>query len=144
MSAPSFPPHLETNPPLAGDSILAFEAIDAPPPTPPNFEMNPAEWSYLAEGGFHIILRYDGGDANLEGKILRIAHTAEAVHSAARPGDADTTRTPDVSGEPALDQAGARRRFERDVLVPLLGEQYVQPGDAVTLSKDDIRSIHQR
>ncbi|CAN0222102.1 unnamed protein product, partial [Ectocarpus sp. 13 AM-2016] len=33
---------------------------------------NPADWSYLAEGGFHIILRYDGEDPVLSGRILRI------------------------------------------------------------------------
>lgn len=124
-----------------------------PPPPPPHLEINTKEWSYLAEGGFHIILRYDGQDVNLKGKILRIGkkslgHVAsEKPAHAGTEGDGDTSATQDaakvgVSTAPKLDEAGARRRFERGVLIPVLGEQYVQPGDAVTLSRDDIHSIH--
>lgn len=103
----------------------------------PDLPINPDDWSYLAEGGFHIILRYDGADPELTGRILRIGkkalgHQKEASTDPAKPAAA------------VPDEAGARRKFERGVLMPLLGEQYVQPGDAVTLSREDIGKIHLR
>lgn len=107
---------------------------------PPALAITASDWSYLAEGGFHIILRYDGGDPNLKGSILRIGkkslgHATQAVGE----GSGASAAAP-----AALDEAGARRRFERGVLMPLLGPQYVQPGDAVGLSREDIDKIHAR
>lgn len=104
----------------------------------PALPINPAEWSYLAEGGFHIILRYDGKDPELTGRILRIGKKALG-HEEEKGGK--KAAAPAVV---APDEAGARRKFERGVLMPLLGEQYVQPGDAVILSREDIEKIHHR
>lgn len=108
--------------------------------TAPALPINPADWSYLAEGGFHIILRYDGEDPELSGRILRIGKKAlghQKEEGGKEPaGSAAAVVVPD--------EAGARRKFERGVLIPLLGEQYVQPGDAVTLSREDIGKIHLR
>lgn len=103
----------------------------------PALPINPADWSYLAEGGFHIILRYDGNDPVLNGRILRIGKKALGHEKKEEEGDKK-------NAEVVRDEAGARRKFERGVLIPLLGEQYVQPGDAVTLSREDIKKIHLR
>ncbi|CAM9304432.1 unnamed protein product [Ectocarpus sp. 12 AP-2014] len=106
--------------------------------TAPALPINPADWSYLAEGGFHIILRYDGEDPVLSGRILRIGKKALG-HQKEEGG-----KEPAVPAAAVVvpDETGARRKFERGVLIPLLGEQYVQPGDAVTLSREDIGKIH--
>eukprot|EP00903_Cladosiphon_okamuranus_P018903 g17386.t1 len=109
------------------------EVVGAAPPLP----INPADWSYLAEGGFHIILRYDGTDPELMGRILRIGKKALGHHP-----EADAAADPGKPAAVVPDEAGARRKFERGVLMPLLGEQYVQPGDAVTVSREDIGKIH--
>lgn len=106
----------------------------------PALPINPADWSYLAEGGFHIILRYDGNDPALHGRILRIGKKALGHQKEEGGKGAKEAATPAV----VPDEAGARRKFERGVLIPLLGEQYVQPGDAVTLSREDIGKIHLR
>lgn len=103
----------------------------------PRLKVETSEWSYLAEGGFHVILRYDGTSPVLMGRILRIGkeslgHVKEADDDAAQDAPVVT------------DEAGARRKFERAVLMPLLGDQYVQPGDAVTLTTEDIDKIHAR
>ena len=108
--------------------------VGAAPPLP----INPDDWSYLAEGGFHIILRYDGTDPELTGRILRIGKKALGHQKEAAAAD------PAKPAAVVPDEAGARRKFERGVLMPLLGEQYVQPGDAVTLSREDIGKIHLR
>ncbi|CAN0069758.1 unnamed protein product [Scytosiphon promiscuus] len=105
----------------------------------PALPINPAEWSYLAEGGFHIILRYDGNDPELMGQILRIGKKALG-HQEEKGGDGGGGAAAPAVVAP--DEAGARRKFERGVLIPLLGEQYVQPGDAVMLSREDIEKIH--
>lgn len=116
--------------------------------TAPALEINPSDWSYLAEGGFHIILRYDGTSPELSGKILRIGkkslgHPHEQGGGAK--GEAAAAAEVAAAASPvAPDEAGARRKFERGVLIPLLGAQYVQPGDAVTLSMEDIDKIHYR
>lgn len=144
-------------------TIPCFQNSNTPTPTPttvtdmtalattsmaidsePHLEFNVKEWSYLAEGGFHLILRYDGPDPNLQGKILRIGKKSLG-HEAAAPTTVgnEGTVAPAASAS-TLDEAGARRRFERGVLMPLLGKQYVQPGDAVMITTDDIRSIHER
>eukprot|EP00752_Nemacystus_decipiens_P015584 g13907.t1 len=107
--------------------------VGAAPPLP----INPDDWSYLAEGGFHIILRYDGTDPELTGRILRIGKKSLGHQKEAEAADPATPADAVVP-----DEAGARRKFERGVLMPLLGEQYVQPGDAVTLSRQDIEKIH--
>lgn len=107
----------------------------------PALPINPIQWSYLAEGGFHIILRYDGKDPELAGRILRIGKKALG-HQEEKGGEGGKE-----AAKPAVvvpDEAGARRKFERGVLIPLLGEQYVQPGDAVMLSREDIEKIHNR
>lgn len=108
--------------------------------TAPALPINPADWSYLAEGGFHIILRYDGEDPHLSGRILRIGKKALG-HQKEEDGKEPAAPAAAVV---VPDAAGARRKFERGVLIPLLGEQYVQPGDAVTLSREDIGKIHFR
>lgn len=105
----------------------------------PSLPINPGDWSYLAEGGFHIILRYDGTDPQLTGRILRIGKKALGHQKETAAGT-----DPDKPAAVIPDEAGARRKFERGVLMPLLGEQYVQPGDAVTLSREDIGKIHLR
>lgn len=110
--------------------------------TAPPLPINPDDWSYLAEGGFHIILRYDGTDPELTGRILRIGKKALGHQKEAAAGAAADPAKPAAAAVP--DEAGARRKFERGVLMPLLGEQYVQPGDAVTLSREDIGKIHLR
>lgn len=112
--------------------------VGAAPPLP----INPDDWSYLAEGGFHIILRYDGTDPELTGRILRIGKKALGHQKEAAAGAAADPAKPAAAAVP--DEAGARRNFERGVLMPLLGEQYVQPGDAVTLSREEIGKIHLR
>lgn len=155
--------------------------------------INPQDWAYLAEGGFHIILRYLGPDPNLQGKILRIgkkslvhgapgelgSDVAEVSTStnAARgsenlyvpttsteppplpvsetPTSTSDTGSSSVEGvgssnltvamgtsKPVRDEAGVRSMFENVVLKPLLGAQYVQPGDAVKLSREDMHTIH--
>ncbi|CAN0533230.1 unnamed protein product, partial [Scytosiphon promiscuus] len=52
-------------------SSLVSAAEGAAGAAPP-LKIDPSDWSYLAEGGFHIILRYDGADPKLGGRILRI------------------------------------------------------------------------
>lgn len=119
------------------DDVVMSAIVNAAPALP----IDPADWSYLAEGGFHIILRYDGKDPALHGRILRIGKKALGHQKEEGGGKgAKETSTPAV----VPDEAGARRKFERGVLTPLLGEQYVQPGDAVTLSREDIGKIHLR
>lgn len=109
----------------------------------PDLEIDPSEWSYLAEGGFHIILRYDGTDPKLSGRILRIGKKSLGHAKDVGGGEGEVEAT--AAAAPVVpDEAGARRRFERGVLIPLLGAQYVQPGDAVTLSRADIDKIHDR
>lgn len=123
-------------------SLVSDAAVGAAGTAPP-LKIDPSEWSYLAEGGFHIILRYDGADPKLGGRILRIGkkslgHTTEG-------GGGGGVSAPEAAPATAPpDEAGARRRFERGVLIPLLGAQYVQPGDAVMLSREDIDKIHAR
>lgn len=107
----------------------------------PSLPINPDDWSYLAEGGFHIILRYDGNDPELAGRILRIGKKALGHQ---KEGGGEDPAKPAAAAVVVPDEAGARRKFERGVLIPLLGEQYVQPGDAVTLSREDIGKIHLR
>lgn len=110
------------------------------PGSPPALAITTSDWSYLAEGGFHIILRYDGDDPKLKGNILRIGKKALGHVKQGGGEGAEAS----VAAPAALDEAGARRRFERGVLMPLLGTQYVQPGDAVDLSREDIDKIHAR
>lgn len=115
----------------------------------PDLPINPSDWSYLAEGGFHIILRYDGTDPEIAGRILRIGkkslgHTHEADGEAGGGDAAVAAAAASAAAATAPDEAGARRKFERGVLMPLLGTHYVQPGDAVTLSRGDIDKIHHR
>ena len=109
----------------------------------PPLIIDPTEWSYLAEGGFHIILRYDGADPKLGGRILRIGKKSLG-HSKEEGKEVRTPEGAPATAPAAPDEAGARRKFERGVLIPLLGAQYVQPGDAVTLSREDIDKIHAR
>lgn len=116
----------------------------------PDLPVSPADWSYLAEGGFHIILRYDGNDPALQGRILRIGkkslgHEKKEEEGGEEGDEGDEgKKKQQQEAKPVPDEAGARRKFERGVLMPLLGEQYVQPGDAVTLSREDIGKIHLR
>lgn len=109
----------------------------------PPLKIDPSEWSYLAEGGFHIILRYDGDDPKLGGRILRIGKKSLG-HTKEDDGAMNTPEKAPAAVPAAPDEAGARRKFERGVLIPLLGAQYVQPGDAVVLSREDIDKIHAR
>lgn len=123
-------------------SSLVSAAEGAAGAAPP-LKIDPSEWSYLAEGGFHIILRYDGADPKLGGRILRIGKKSLG-HSKEGDGAASTPEAAPAAAPTAPDEAGARRKFERGVLIPLLGAQYVQPGDAVMLSREDIDKIHAR
>ena len=97
------------------------------------FSINPSDWSYLAEGGFHIILRYNGANPRLQRRILRIGKKSLG-HTHAGKGATDND----------LPKSGARREFEGGVLIPLLGSQYVQLGEAVRLSRADMDKIHDR
>lgn len=96
-----------------------------------------SEWSYLAEGGFHIILCYEGADPRLRRKILRIGKKSLGhENSEGRGVESDHPSAPH--------EGGTRRDFERGVLTPLLGSQYVQVGEAVELSRADMDNIHDR
>lgn len=110
---------------IAGESNASSLRIDT------------SEWSYLAEGGFHIILCYEGPDPKLRRKILRIGKKSLGHENTEdKRAESDHHSAPHVSG--------TRRDFERGVLTPLLGSQYVQVGEAVELSRADMDSIHDR
>lgn len=96
-----------------------------------------SEWSYLAEGGFHIILCYEGSDPRLRRKILRIGKKSLGHDNA------ESNRA-EIDHPSAPHESGTRKDFECGVLTPLLGSQYVQVGEAVELSRADMDNIHDR
>ncbi|CAM9103739.1 unnamed protein product [Choristocarpus tenellus] len=128
---------------------------------PPQFPVSPSDWSYIAEGNAHVILRYIGKDPTLSGQVLRILKRGYPANhepqSSIAPRRMEPRRTfaegvedllsvetwkigMDSEAEPQVGTC-SRQSFQYRVLAPLLGAQFIQPGEPVRISSGDIERL---
>ncbi|CAM9322361.1 unnamed protein product, partial [Discosporangium mesarthrocarpum] len=118
------------------------------------------EWAYIAEGNAHVVLRYTGMDPRLLGRVLRLSKSSgrESVSKIDELGiTAVANRCAISEGKrvenprektlplcaPPQEATSLRRDFERRVLAPLLGAQYVQLGEPVKLTEKSVQELRQ-
>lgn len=84
------------------------------------------DWRYAAEGALNVACRYVGNETRLHGKVLRLSKAnPEALGSA----------------ENDLSRWLQGRRFIRDVMAPLLGEEFIPKSRSVRLSLEFINIL---
>lgn len=89
----------------------------------------PSSWSFRAEGGANLVLSYAGPDNSpFSGKVLRLRKRKRSARSPPRP--------PQESGD-----GDDGVRFSREVVAPLLGEEFVVGMESVDVEECWLREL---
>ena len=97
--------------------------------------MEVSDWSYLAEGGKHVVFGYHGTSEIYECRVLRVVKSFFHVACASGP-------TGDMEVEPPA--ASASTVFLEKVIQPLLGPSYSDLPDEVPVTRDFMRELYQQ
>ncbi|KAJ3149934.1 Inositol-pentakisphosphate 2-kinase [Geranomyces variabilis] len=91
--------------------------------------MDPTHWAYKGEGNANLVLSYVGPEAALMGRVLRLRKATD--------DDLDASEHSPFTLDYELG-------FQRHVIAPLLGAEYVAPADLVDVSLAFLEEISRR
>ncbi|RID44997.1 hypothetical protein BRARA_I01755 [Brassica rapa] len=111
-------------------------------------EKDASDWIYRGEGGANLVLAYAASSPLFVGKVIRIqkAPKADKANKAASVLTTDEQllwrENKELVSSP--NKEVVEQRYVKDVIIPLLGPKYIDPGVRVSVSKEFLESVDKK